>query len=108
MIEHYDIDDIISKMNNWYETFISKPNMAVGVLRLRADELDPQDPHLYDEIYYIIKGDGYITIEDEVVDIKEGSIIFVPAYAKHKFHSKKELIAIYVFAGEDKDVSEVK
>lgn len=107
MVESYDLYKIISSMNNWYDTFIERSNMAVGVLRLRPNELDPQDPHLYDEIYYIVQGDGYLNVEGEEIAIREGSVIFVPAHAKHKFHgNSKELIALYVFAGEDKDVTD--
>ncbi|RMF30001.1 MAG: cupin domain-containing protein [Candidatus Nitrosothermus koennekii] len=81
--------------------------MAVGVLRLKPEQEDPQDPHLYDEIYYIIKGDGYLRVDDKDIEVKEGKIIFVPAYTKHKFHDNtKELIALYVFAGEDKDITD--
>ncbi len=109
-MDEYDIPSIIKDIkdrDDWCDTFLSKDSMAVGVLRLKPNEEDPQEPHLYDEIYYIIKGDGYLRVEDKDITIKEGRVIFVPAYARHKFHSNtKELIALYVFAGEDKDVSE--
>ncbi len=105
MDEYYDLDKILDKMHGWYDTFICKDNMAVGVLRLKPNQEDPQDPHLYDEIYYIIKGDGYLRVDDKDIEVREGRIIFVPAYVKHKFHSNsKELIALYVFAGKDEDI----
>ena len=109
-MDEYDIPSIINEIknrNDWCDTFLCKDSMAVGVLRLKPNEEDPQEPHLYDEIYYIIEGDGYLRVEDKDVAVKEGKVIFVPAYAKHKFHSNtRELIALYVFAGEDKDISE--
>ncbi len=109
MNEYYDIPSIIKCMRDkdWYDTFLCKESMSVGVLRLKPGEKDPQDPHINDEIYYIIKGDGYIRVDNKDIEVREGRVIFVPAYVSHKFHSNtKELIALYVFAGEDKDITE--
>lgn len=109
MSRYYDINYIVKDMKGWYTTFIEEDNMAVGILRLRPNEQDPQEPHLYDEIYYIIKGDGYLRVNDEDIQVKEGRIIFVKAYTPHKFHSNtKEVIALYVFAGKDRDVSDLE
>ncbi|MEO9365278.1 MULTISPECIES: cupin domain-containing protein [Candidatus Nitrosocaldus] len=101
-----DILDIMSKDGDWCCTFLQSRSMDAGVLRLKPGEDDPQSPHVNDEIYYIIKGDGFITIEGKDIPIKEGSVIFVPAKAKHKFHGNtKELIALYIFAGRDEDIT---
>ena len=110
MAEYYDtskIIDMLKARDDWCDTFIDKSNMAVGVLRLKPNQDDPQMPHAYDEIYYIIQGDGYLKLNGKDIKLKQGMVIFVPAYAEHKFHSNsKELIALYVFAGEDKDINE--
>ncbi len=106
----YDVNKILKDMdmnNDWYCTFMQENSMDVGILRLRPGEIDPQNPHVNDEIYYIIKGDGFLRIEDDEEDIpiREGMVIFVPAKKKHKFHNNsKELVALYVFAGKDEDI----
>ncbi len=109
MSEYHDIQTIMKRMkhDDWYDTFLCKDNMSVGVLRLRPGENDPQDPHLNDEIYYIINGNGYLRVNDKDIEVKEGRVIFVPARIKHNFHSNnKEIIALYVFPGEDRDITE--
>ena len=36
-----------------------------------------------EEIYYIIEGIGFMTLEDEVFDVKEGDTLFIPLGVKH-------------------------
>jgi mannose-6-phosphate isomerase-like protein (cupin superfamily) len=107
MADVYDTEVILSKLKdsgNWFYGFMSKGTMDAGILRLMPGEKDPQGPHANDELYYVIKGRGFIQIEKEVVPIKPGSIIFVPARKKHNFHSNgEELQVLYVFAGKDED-----
>ncbi len=105
----YNVDDILRMMirdGDWCCTFLQRGSMDVGVLRLKPGEEDPQAPHVNDEVYYIIKGDGFIRIEDKDIPVKDGSVIFVPARARHKFHGNtKELVALYIFAGRDEDLT---
>lgn len=106
----YNIGDmlrIMSKNGDWCCTFLQKGSMDVGVLRLKPGEDDPQSPHLNDEVYYIIEGDGFIRVEGKDIPVREGSVVFVPAKARHKFHGNtRELVALYVFAGRDEDITE--
>src|SRR2546423_1769448 len=53
----------ISKSNSYFHTFINKENLAAGILRLEPKESDTQRPHNSDEIYYIIRGDGFLNID---------------------------------------------
>ncbi|MCS7140597.1 MAG: cupin domain-containing protein [Candidatus Nitrosocaldus sp.] len=105
--EAYNVNDVLNAMGRgreWCCTFLHRGSMDVGVLRLMPGEDDPQAPHVNDEVYYIIRGDGFIRIDGKDVPIQEGSVIFVPARARHKFHGNtRELIALYVFAGSDED-----
>ncbi|MEM3129256.1 MAG: cupin domain-containing protein [Nitrososphaerales archaeon] len=103
----YHTNDLLKKLDasgNWFYSFMSKGSMDAGILRLMPGENDPQRPHANDELYYVIKGTGFIRLENRDVPIKPGSIIFVPARMRHYFHGNKdELQVLYVFAGEDKD-----
>ncbi len=107
MADVYDTEVILRKLKdsgNWFYGFMSKNTMDAGILRLMPGEKDPQGPHASDELYYVIKGRGFIQIEKEDITIKPGSIIFVPARKKHNFHShSEELQVLYVFAGKDED-----
>ncbi len=107
MADVYDAEEVLKKLKasgNWFYGFMSKGTMDAGILSLSPKEKDPQGPHANDELYYVIKGSGFIRIEKEDLPIKSGSIIFVPARKKHNFHGNNdELQVLYVFAGEDRD-----
>ncbi|MGH9877442.1 MAG: cupin domain-containing protein [Nitrososphaerales archaeon] len=108
MADVYDAEEVLKKLKasgNWFHGFMSKGTMDAGILSLAPGEKDPQGPHTDDELYYVIRGHGFIRIEKEDVPIKPGSIIFVPARKMHNFHGNNdELQVLYVFAGEDRDV----
>jgi mannose-6-phosphate isomerase-like protein (cupin superfamily) len=107
MSDVYDSEEILRELDssgNWFYGFMSKRTMDAGILRLRPGEKDPQGPHLNDELYYVIKGHGFIRLDNKDVRVKPGSIIFVPSRLKHCFHGNRdELQVLYVFAGQDKD-----
>ena len=84
---------------NLYLEFLSVPDMSVGVYELAAGSDDPQNPHTEDEIYYVLEGRGRIRVGDDDIDVKRGSVIFVPAGAEHRFHSfDEDLRLLVVFA----------
>ena len=39
--------------------------------------------HEEDEIYYILSGKGKLRLDDEIIDIAEGQVIFIPAGCFH-------------------------
>lgn len=92
----------IAKSDTYFHTFIDKENLAAGVLRLEPGEEDTQEPHESDEIYYVVKGDGFLLIDKKDYPVSEGMAYYVIKNIPHKFHSnKKELIVMYFFAGQD-------
>jgi len=73
---------------------------------------DTQKPHFQDEIYVVLDGVGEFKLgQDEPVDIKKGSILFVPAKMEHKFiTSKGSDLHLLIFFGPDycgRDASKV-
>jgi mannose-6-phosphate isomerase-like protein (cupin superfamily) len=92
----------IARSNSYFHTFINKENLAAGILRLEPGEKDTQAPHDSDEIYYIIRGDGFLNIDGKDYSVSEGISYFVERNLKHKFHgNKKELVVLYFFGGPD-------
>ena len=92
----------ISKGNSYFHTFINRNNLAAGILRLEPGEKDTQAPHESDEIYYIIRGDGFLNIGGKDYSVSEGMTYFVAKNIKHRFHgNKKELVVLYFFGGPD-------
>ena len=55
------IDDL-QKSSSYFHTFINKDTLAAGVLVLQPGEKDTQTPHDSDELYYVIRCNGYFKI----------------------------------------------
>ena len=90
------------KRGSYYQTFINRNNLAAGILKLKPGEEDTQTPHESDEIYYIVRGDGFLSISGKDYPISEAKAYFVGKNIEHKFHgNKKELVALYFFGGPD-------
>lgn len=95
----YELDNLLSELEDqgkYFKDFIGTDGIEAGIILLHPNEEDKQEPHSVDEVYYIIKGDGYIEINGKDHPIKQGIIIFVPAAAKHKFHhNSQDLVILY-------------
>ena len=94
--------DEIRKNDNYFHTFINRETLAAGVLVLQPGEEDTQTPHDSDEIYYVVKGDGFLKINKKDYPISEGKMYFVQKDVAHYFFGNtKELIVLYFFGGPD-------
>ncbi len=92
----------IKKSNNYFHTFINKQSLAAGVLVLKPGEEDTQVPHESDEVYFIIKGDGFLKIKNKDYSVDPNKMYFVAKNIEHFFHgNKKELVVLYFFGGSD-------
>jgi len=92
----------IRKSNNYFHTFINKQSLAAGVLVLNPGEEDNQEPHESDEVYFIIKGDGFLKIKNKDHSVGPNKIYFVAKNIEHFFHGNtKELVVLYFFGGSD-------
>jgi mannose-6-phosphate isomerase-like protein (cupin superfamily) len=69
---------------------------------LTPGEEDTQTPHDDDEVYFVIRGDGYLKISDKNYAVSEGKAYYVQKGIPHKFFgNKKELVVLYFFSGPD-------
>ena len=68
---------------HFIETF-RKGNFSVEVYK--PDKVDLQTPHLQDEIYVIISGSGMFQNGAKHYAFKANDLIFVPAFAEHRFY----------------------
>ena len=90
----------IEKSKSYYQTFINRESLAAGMLCLKPGEEDTQSPHESDEIYYVVRGDGFLNIGGKDYPISEAKVYFVGKNIEHKFYgNKKELVVLYFFGG---------
>jgi hypothetical protein len=50
-----------------YEVVLESPGLEVGVYALVAPEPDHQQPHVDDEVYIVLEGEGSLNVEDETI-----------------------------------------
>lgn len=92
----------IRKSDNYFHTFIHRDTLAAGVLVLQPGEEDTQVPHDSDEVYYVVKGNGFLKINNKDYKISEGNVYFVQKDIEHYFFGNtQELIVLYFFGGPD-------
>jgi mannose-6-phosphate isomerase-like protein (cupin superfamily) len=84
---------------NGYVEFLRVPAMSAGVYVLAAGAVDPQTPHLEDEVYYVARGRAKFRHGTEERSVRPGDVLFVPAREPHHFLSiEEELVLLVVFA----------
>ena len=100
LVKAFNITQLIDKQangNKLYLEFLRESSLSMGLYALPADSIDPQQPHTEDEVYYIISGQGMITVGDEEKSVQAGDIIFVAAGVEHRFHTIVKGLKILVF-----------
>lgn len=99
-MEAFEIDQLIAKQaagKRPYLEFLRHDSMSLGVYALPAGGVDLQQPHDEDEVYYIVSGQGQITVGEETQIVQPGSLVFVAAHVPHHFHNISEDLEILVF-----------
>jgi len=99
-MEAFTIQNLMKKQaagERPYHEFLRHDSMSLGLYVLPAGGVDLQSPHNEDEVYYIVSGQGKITVGDEVQSVQPGSIVFVAAQVPHRFHDISEDLKILVF-----------
>jgi mannose-6-phosphate isomerase-like protein (cupin superfamily) len=99
----HELNNLLSELNDqggYFTDFISTKGIQVGIIRLHPGENDTQEPHSVDEVYYVIEGNGFIKLDGKDHQIRQGTSIFVPAKADHRFHgNKQDLVIFYALGG---------
>jgi mannose-6-phosphate isomerase-like protein (cupin superfamily) len=95
-----ELKDLLSELeetsDGYFIDFITTRGIQAGIIRLHPGEIDTQEPHSADEVYYIIEGNGFINLNYKNHPIKQGTSIFVPAGSEHRFHGNtKDLLIFY-------------
>ena len=91
----------LSAGNGGYEVVHRSPGLEVGVYVLVAPEPDHQQPHEDDELYFVLEGQGTLTVEGEETLMTQGQAAFVRAGADHRFTGYEGLSLLVMFTRPD-------
>ena len=80
----------------WLE-FLRVESLSMGVYHLKKGATDTQSPHRQDEVYYVATGRAVLAVDGRDYPVEPGSVVFVKANAKHRFHSIIEDLTTLVF-----------
>lgn len=80
----------------WREFFRVKA-LSLGVYALKKGAVDTQSPHKQDEIYYVVAGRATLTVDGKAHAVEPGSVLYVAAHAKHRFHDITDDLTTLVF-----------
>jgi mannose-6-phosphate isomerase-like protein (cupin superfamily) len=101
-MEAWELDDLEAARGakgTPYHEFVSVPDLSGGLYVLEAGALDRQTPHTEDELYVVMSGRGRITVGDDIRDVRPGTVVFVGAGVKHRFHDIEERLVLLVAFG---------
>lgn len=89
----------LTERGGGYDVVHTSPGLEVGVYVLIAPDEDKQVPHVLDEIYVVLDGEGEVEIAGERRPIRRGEGVYVAAGVDHNFHAYDELTLLVVFNG---------
>jgi mannose-6-phosphate isomerase-like protein (cupin superfamily) len=73
--------------------------LSAADYRLQPNATDLQQPHLEDEIYFVVAGRARFTSSGKTVDVGPGTVLLVLAGEAHRFHDITELLEVLVVFG---------
>jgi len=62
-------------------------NFAMRVFELKPGKGSPFHKHENEHEAYVLAGSGEIEIDDDKANLKEGTVIFIPAQENHRFRN---------------------
>jgi mannose-6-phosphate isomerase-like protein (cupin superfamily) len=98
-MNHFLLNDLVK--NNagsdiGYFEFLDVASLRSGIYSLKKGSMDPQSPHLEDEVYIVMQGTAKIQIGNLVFPANQGDMIYVPAKQEHRFFDIKEDLNVLV------------
>jgi mannose-6-phosphate isomerase-like protein (cupin superfamily) len=61
-----------------------------------------------DEFYYVIDGQGTMTLDDEEVELHKGVVIYIPRGVRHKARGNLTILTVCIPAGVLNDIHELE
>jgi len=104
----YNINNIGGEIIKDNETYVLQDNKLLKDLVVSSTFLKPNQStrgHNHpgqEEVYYFVSGSGRMQIDDEVFDVKDGSVVLIPDGVFHRVFNptEKPLYFVCVFNGQ--------
>ena len=61
-----------------------------------------------DEFYYVIDGEGTMQLDDEIIELHKGVVVYVPRGVKHKAIGKLTVLTVCIPRGVLHDIHELE
>ena len=99
-MEAFEFDKQVGRLpagRDGFDHFFAAERLSLTVVRWVAGTVDDQTPHAEDEVYYVVRGRGRVTVAGESSAVGPGSIVYVPAMVEHRFEDIAEDLEVLVF-----------
>lgn len=99
-MEAFELDQVLrdqQESGERYLQFINQGSLSLGLYVLPAGGTDLQTPHDEDEVYYVVSGHAFVTVDGETRPVHPGSMIFVAKEVEHRFFGIEEELSLLVF-----------
>lgn len=92
------IADALAQLNTQNGQFFVKvmEHGSMSVEIYRPEKVDPQTPHIQDELYVIISGKGEFINDGKRSHFNPEDVLFVPAGIEHRFENFTDDFATWV------------
>ena len=105
----------LAEVRPWAETcgqircLIEEKDAAAGEVHV----VDIQEAKLHyhertDEFYYVLAGEGTMTLDDEEIELHAGVVVYVPRGVKHKARGNLTVLLVCVPRGVMGDIHELE
>jgi mannose-6-phosphate isomerase-like protein (cupin superfamily) len=98
--ERFELSDIARRAGASgppYLEFLRRASMSAGLYVLEPGDLDAQQPHNEDELYFVLTGRASLDIDGDRQPVSAGSAAFVAAHVPHRFVDIRERLEVLVF-----------
>lgn len=81
------IFDKVKQNNNWKLAFLTAKNAQIVFMNIspmtNSNNEIGMETHKFDQIIFVVDGDGKAILDDKITMVKPGDVIFIPQGVKH-------------------------
>jgi mannose-6-phosphate isomerase-like protein (cupin superfamily) len=102
-------------VNPWPETcgkirplIEASDNAAAEVHHVEIENAKLHYHERTDEFYYVIEGQGVMTLDDDQITLQKGVVVYVPRGVRHKATGKLKILTVCIPPGVLEDIHELE